>query len=233
MYAGQFANFSGPVGFGTGVGDAGTGVALATGGAVGMLIEAGAPDSDDPVVHAARKAATPAKAVPCRKRRRVRSGLKRWGSLAIGSSSDRTRSGARGSRHPRAGVGISRVDVGIAGGFRDDEAVIGRPGQLDLVAAGPQLGPCRALDVLLVDGQRAAARFDDVLGAHPEIRRIADGAREPVVAGRALGRGLTQPDLLGADADAHSRLAVEEGARDPDRAGVGELRGRVGAVDAD
>src|SRR5215208_4721628 len=86
MYAGQFANFSGPVGEGTGVGDAGVGVGV-DGGGVGMLTEAGGLDPDVPPVHAARNAAKPANAVPCRNRRRVRSVLSGSCSGAIGSSS--------------------------------------------------------------------------------------------------------------------------------------------------
>jgi hypothetical protein len=58
----------GPVGEGTGVGDAFVGVGL-TGGGVGMLTDAGAFDCAWPPVHAARNAANPAIAEPCRKRR--------------------------------------------------------------------------------------------------------------------------------------------------------------------
>src|SRR5512146_283951 len=81
MYAGQFANLRGPVGDGSGVG--GTDGARVTGGAVGMLIEAGA---GEPVgvlepVHAARKAENPTRALPWRNRRRLISAS----SHAVGS----------------------------------------------------------------------------------------------------------------------------------------------------
>src|SRR5689334_6285489 len=123
MYAGQLANWSGPVGEGIGVGEAGVGVGDATGGAVGTLTEAGAADSDEvpPDEQAARNAATPANAAPWRKRRRLRSGLRRWGSSAIGSPRSAP-SGARAGRRPRGGVAVILA-------LRDDEAVIRRPGQ--------------------------------------------------------------------------------------------------------
>src|SRR6185503_16669188 len=121
---------------------------------------------------------------------------------AMGSSSARGRSRARvGDRRPHAGG-----CVGAAVLARDDEAVIGRPRQLDLVAAGAELGPGGPLDVLLVDGERPALRLDLVLRAHAEIRGVADDAGEAVVAGRALRGRVEQPDLLGPDADPDGRL---------------------------
>src|SRR5689334_18263785 len=75
MYAGQFANLSGPVGEGSGVGGA-LGARL-TGGAVGMLIDAGGADSVDvaPPEQAARNAEKPTRTLPWRKRRRLRSAI--------------------------------------------------------------------------------------------------------------------------------------------------------------
>src|SRR6266550_6376509 len=84
MYAGHWAQWSGPVGLGFGVG-ATDADADGAGGGVGMFAlpaALGAPDSPVPL-QAARNAATPANAVPCRNRRRVRSGLRRWGCSAI------------------------------------------------------------------------------------------------------------------------------------------------------
>jgi hypothetical protein len=71
---------SGPVGEGTGVGEAGAD-GVATGGALGMLTDPGAPDSPDGPEHAARKAAKPANVDPCRKARRLMPrGSIRWSS---------------------------------------------------------------------------------------------------------------------------------------------------------
>ena len=59
----------------------------------------------------------------------------------------------------------------------DDEAVLRRPGEDDLLTGRPQLGLGRALDVLLEDGHAVAVReLDDVLGAHAEVGRVGDHA---------------------------------------------------------
>src|SRR5689334_13030424 len=72
MYAGHFANLRRPVGDGTGVAAAGAAGGVA-GGGVGIAIDwAAAPalGSDDPVLHAARKVATPPRAGALRTFRR-------------------------------------------------------------------------------------------------------------------------------------------------------------------
>src|SRR4029079_17115931 len=94
-------------------------------------------------------------------------------------------------RRPHAGRIVGFVVA------RDDEAVIGRPGELDLVAARPELGPRGPLDVLLVDHQRPASRFDEVLGADPDVGRVADDAGQVVVPGRSVVGRLAHADLLG------------------------------------
>src|SRR5689334_14994335 len=132
-------------------------------------------DSPEEPVHAARKAATPAKAVPWRNRRRVRSGFRRSRVAMDPPRAGASGAGGRDGRRSAAGLGggccgegASRAPL-VLGGLGDDEAVIGRPRQLHLIAARPQLGPRRPLDILLVDGQRAAKRLDEVLGAHAEV----------------------------------------------------------------
>src|SRR4051794_15249425 len=92
MYAGQFANASGPLttfGVAAADGDAST-EASADGDPPGAVDPPPAVDAlgaaDVPVlpVHAARNAATPTIDDPCRKRRRVRSGFRRSGCSAMG-----------------------------------------------------------------------------------------------------------------------------------------------------
>src|SRR4029079_4680147 len=216
MYAGQLANLSGPVTtFGVAATDAvGSTEAEAAAGADALAAVDGGVEAPVLVpVHAARKAANPAMADPCRNRRRLRPGVSR-ASRSIIELLLRivVRSGGWGGGRRRAGHRVG----GLGPVGWNDNAVVRRPRHLDLVAACPELGPGRALHVLFVHGQVAAVRFDEVLGADTEVRRVADHAEQAVVAGRRVGRALAQPDLLGSHADAHALRPVEQATRDPD-----------------
>ena len=137
------------------------------------------------LLQAARKAPSPAAAVPCRKRRRVRIG--RFGYRIVGAH----RSPSRG-RVTRSGRRAAA----------DDECVLGEPGQANGVALSIERALAGSLDVLLVDGHRdAALRLDDVLGADADVRHVADGAFELVGRGRDGVLGPIHADLLGPDAD--------------------------------
>ena len=146
------------------------------------------------------------------------------------------RDAGRGRGHGRAARGEDARDrqVGwrLPAGF-DGERMGRREDQPDLFARLPQLGAGRALDVLLVDGHRAAAaRFDDVARRDAEVRDVADGAEQLVDAiGDGIGQ-LEQPDLLRTDADLVAGQALGQGSRDPDRGPVRELGDGEVAVDA-
>ena len=133
------------------------------------------------------------------------------------------RAGARARRPRRRRPPTGRSGGGSAAGF-DGERMGRREDQPDLLARLPQLGAGRALDVLLVDGHRAAAaRLDDVARRDAEVRGVADGAEQLVDAiGDGIGQ-LEQPDLLRADADLVAGQALGQGSRDPDRGPVREL----------
>src|SRR4051812_14613105 len=97
MYAGHWAQWSGPLGLGFAVGE-GASEADGAGGGVGMLAfplpaALGPAELSLPPVQAGRNAATPARAVPCRKRRRDRSGLRGWVGSVMSSSSARAHAG--------------------------------------------------------------------------------------------------------------------------------------------
>ena len=68
----------------------------------------------------------------------------------------RRRRARRQSPAAARGAATGHVRRRLAAGL-DGEGVVGRPDQPDLLARLPQLGAGRALDVLLVDGDRAAA----------------------------------------------------------------------------
>src|SRR4051794_8274434 len=251
MYAGQLANFNGPV---TVPGVLGAVEALSTApdealgpGAEGAALAAvdAAAEADAPVlvpVHAAMKAATPVRAVPWRNRRRsipferlgwsvmVRSPRRGWNAR-------RGRSGRRGALGDgfgggrRRGRGRAGLAVGLVG--RDHEAVVRGPRHDDLVARSPELGPTGPLDVLLVDRQGAAIRGHDlVLGADPEVRRVTDDAAQRVVAGRYGVARLAQPELLGPHPDLDHRPGgtVHEGARRAHGRTIREPEGRVAVI---
>src|SRR5690349_2680202 len=115
MYAGQFANFSGPLttfGVGAGVGATDAGTEASADGA--PPVAAGVDGlTDDPVfvpVHAARNAAMPVRAVPCRNRRRLRSvgsgrGVSVMGSPRLDPSDAQAGVASTGSPEP---VGTGR-----------------------------------------------------------------------------------------------------------------------------
>ena len=106
-----------------------------------------------------------------------------------------------------------------------------QPGQVDLLAGRPELRPRGSLDVLFVDGQPgAAAGLHDVLGADADVRGVADGPGQLVVAGRRRVRQAVHPDLLRPYADLDLGLAVDERAEDADRVVVVEPAHGVVAV---
>src|SRR5919201_1104651 len=92
-----------------------------------------------------------------------------------------------------------------------------QPAESHLFARCPELGLGRPLDVLLVDRQPGTpASLDDVLGAHADIRGVADGPVQAVRTGRRLLIGAREANLLGSYADRGLARAVDQARRHPD-----------------
>src|SRR5262245_35832056 len=175
--------------------------------------------------HAARKVAKPARAVPWTNRRRVswpwrmRGVSSNDGSFTLGFAS--AGCGGLGS-----GLGFGSVRRGRSHLIDDDERMVGRPGQVDLLTLRPELGLRRTLHVLLVDRDRGASpRFDLVLRADPEVRRVADDARELIVTSGCLYVGLAQADLLWPHTDVDCRALADRRTRRADPGVVREPDG--------
>ena len=144
-------------------------------------------------------------------------------------------------RHGRECVACHRDLLHVPGSVRPSSAaasaasadasttndVVRRPGEVHLVAASPELGLRRPLDVLLVDHDpRPSPGLDDVLRADADVRGVGDRAGELVVARRDGVGHLAQADLLGPDPDVDGGTAGDQRGGNPDARVVGQLRQR-------